>query len=164
MNFRLKLEPKLMLKNKKQAGMTMVELMMTIAITGIIVTFLGTAVYQIINVSGYGNDRLSAQHELQNAASWFNVDIQQSVAATGGNQLVLTLSDNTTVTYSLVGNVLRRTSSGPYMTLALNISSAAFSITNRLASMTLFCVPSWRDNASENGTYMAYLRPVVIVP
>jgi prepilin-type N-terminal cleavage/methylation domain-containing protein len=84
-------------KQKRQTGMTMVELVVAIAVTGIIVTFLGTAIYQIITVSGYGNDRLSAQHELQNAASWFNLDTQQSVAATGGSQLVLTLSDNTTV-------------------------------------------------------------------
>ena len=153
-----------MFNHKGQSGMTLVELIMTIAITGVIVTFLATAVYQIINVSGYGNDRLSAQHELQNAASWFNVDIQQSVAATGGTQLVLTLSDNTTVTYSLVGTVLQRSSAGPYKTLALNINSAAFSINNRLASMTLFCVPSWRDSVSENGTYMAYLRPAVVTP
>jgi len=155
---------KFKLKQTNQKGMTMVELMMTIAITGIIVTFLGTAVYQIINVSGYGNDRLSAQHELQNAASWFNADIQQSVAATGGTQLVLTLSNNTTVTYSLAGNILQRSASGASKALALNISSAAFSITNRLASMTLYCRPSWRESTSENGTYMAYLRPVEVTP
>jgi prepilin-type N-terminal cleavage/methylation domain-containing protein len=151
-------------KHKRQAGMTMVELVMTIAVTGIIVTFLGTAIYQIITVSGYGNDRLSAQHELQNAGSWFNLDVQGSVTAAAGSQLVLTLSDNTTITYSLVSNELRRSSGGPYMTLARNISSAVFSISNRLASMSLVCVPSWRDSASENGTYMAYLRPVVVIP
>jgi len=151
-------------RHKRQAGLTMVELVMTVAITGIIVTFLGTAIYQIINVSGYGNDRLSAQHELQNAASWFNVDIQQSLAATGGSQLVLTLSDNTTVTYSRVGNELQRSSGALYITLARNIGSAVFSVNDRLASMTLFCVPSWRDSASENGTYMASLRPVEITP
>jgi prepilin-type N-terminal cleavage/methylation domain-containing protein len=145
-------------RHQHQAGMTLVELMMTIAVTGIIVAFLGVAIYQIFNVSGYGNDRLAAQHELQNAASWFHVDAQQSVAATGGSQLVLTLSDNTTVTYSLVGSELRRSAGGPYMTLAQNIRSAAFSITGRLASMTLSSLPSWRDSVSENGTYMAFLR------
>ena len=170
MKFILKLVHRLILgpghkrQADRQAGMTMVELVMTVAITGIIVTFLGTAIYQIINVSGYGNDRLSAQHELQNAAAWFNVDVQQSVAATGGSQLVLTLSDNTTVTYSLVGNELRRSSGGPYMTLALNIRSAVFSINNRLASMSLVCVPTWRESTSESGTYMTSLRPAEITP
>jgi prepilin-type N-terminal cleavage/methylation domain-containing protein len=149
------------IKDKKQKGMTMVELVLTIAITGIIVTFLGTAVYQIINVSGYGNDRLTAQHELQNAAAWFNADIQQSYAATGGTQLVLTLSDNTTVTYALSGNILQRTTGGASKALALNIGSAAFTITNRLAAMTLNCLPSWRESSSENGTYYAFLRPEV---
>jgi prepilin-type N-terminal cleavage/methylation domain-containing protein len=160
----MKLKLRLMPKHKRQTGMTMVELVMTIAITSIIVTFLATAVYQIINVSGYGNDRLSAQNALQNAASWFNVDIQQSVAATGGSQLALTLSDNTTVTYSLVSNELRRSSGGLYVTLARNIATPVFTISGRLATMSLVCLPSWRESTSENGTYMAYLRPAVIIP
>jgi prepilin-type N-terminal cleavage/methylation domain-containing protein len=160
MKFKLKLMP----KHQRQTGMTMVELVMAVAITGIIVSFLGTAIYQIINVSGYGNDRLSAQSSLQNAASWFNVDIQQSVAATGGSQLVLTLSDNTTVTYSVVNNDLRRSSGGPYITLARNIAPPVFTVTGRLAAMSLVCLPSWRESSSENGTYMAYLRPAVIIP
>jgi prepilin-type N-terminal cleavage/methylation domain-containing protein len=159
MKFNLK--HKLTHKRRNQSGMTMVELVIAVAVSGIIVAFLGTAIYQIITVSGYGNDHLSAQHELQNAAAWFNLDVQGSVAAVGGSQLVLTLSDNTTVTYSLVSNQLRRYSGVPYSTVARNISSAAFSITNRLATMSLVCLPSWRESVSENGTYMAYLRPAV---
>lgn len=69
---------------KRQEGMTMVELIMAVAITGIIVAFLGTAIYQIFTVSGYGNDQLTAQHELQNAATWFNLDTQGAQTATGG--------------------------------------------------------------------------------
>ena len=63
----------------RQKGMTMVELVVAIAITGIIVAFLGTAIYQIITVTGYGNDRLTAVHELQNAAYWFNLDGQEAI-------------------------------------------------------------------------------------
>ena len=39
----------------------MVELVVTITVMGIIVSFLGTAIYQIITVSEYGNDRLTAK-------------------------------------------------------------------------------------------------------
>jgi prepilin-type N-terminal cleavage/methylation domain-containing protein len=145
---------------KRQEGMTLVELLVTVAVTGVIVTFLGTAISQILSVSGYGNDKLEARYGLQNAAAWFNLDTQGTVSATGGNQLVLTLSDNSTVTYSLVSNELRRSTGGPTVTLARNISSANFSINNHLATMSLTCLPSWRDSVSENGTYMAYLRPV----
>src|SRR4030042_6464288 len=144
---------------KRQEGMTMVELIAAVAVTGIIVAFLGTAIYQIFTVSGYGNDRVPAQHELQNAAAWFNLDAQGAITATGGSQLVLKLSDNSTVTYSLVGTELRRSSGGPQMTLARNISSVTFSVNNRLATMNLTSAPPGRDNVSENGIYMVYLSP-----
>ena len=145
---------------KRQAGMTMVELITAIAVTGIIVVFLGTAIYQILTVSGYGNDKLTALHELQNAAYWFNADGQEAKTATGGSQMVFTLTDNSTVAYSLVGTELRRTAGGPQLILARNISSASFAINSRVATMNLISAPVGTNNVSENGTYMVYLRPV----
>ncbi len=171
-----------------QKGMTMVELVVAIATTGIIVAFLGTAIYQIITVSGYGNDRLTATHELQNAAHWFNNDGQEAKAATGGTGLQLTMTDNSTIYFRLVGTELRRTRRtltieptvivpgptatitaigeesekkkiGQAMVLARNISSASFSVDNRLITMSLTATPSGRYGVSENGTYHVLLRP-----
>jgi hypothetical protein len=144
---------------KKEAGMTMVELVAAVAVTGIIVVFLGTAIYQIITISEYGNERLTAWHELQNAAYWFNFDGQRAVTASVSGGLSLTLSDNSSITYSLVGTELRRTTGGSQMTLARNIASAAFAINSRLVTMSLTSSPEGRDSVSENGTYRAYLRP-----
>ncbi len=142
-----------------QKGMTMVELVVATAVTGVIVAFLGTAIYQIITVTGYGNNRLIATHELENAAYWFNFDGQQAIAASGGSGLSLTLSDNSTVTYSLTGTELRRTSGGNNMILARNITNLIFSVSNRVITMSLTSSPEGRDNVSENGTYQVYLRP-----
>jgi type II secretory pathway pseudopilin PulG len=142
-----------------QKGMTMVELVIAIATTGIIVAFLGTAVYQIITVSGYGNDRLSATHELENAAHWFYNDGQRAKAATGGTELELTMTDNSSITFTLDGTDLKRTSGGGEMTLARNITTALFSIDNRVITMSLTATPSGRYGVSENGTYYVYLRP-----
>jgi type II secretory pathway pseudopilin PulG len=142
-----------------QKGMTMVELVIAIATTGIIVAFLGTAVYQIITVSGYGNDRLSATHELENAAHWFYNDGQRAKAATGGTELELTMTDNSSITFVLDGTDLKRTSGGGEMTLARNITTALFSIDNRVITMSLTATPSGRYGVSENGTYYVYLRP-----
>jgi hypothetical protein len=118
------------------------------------------AIYQIITVTEYGNDKLTAMHELQNAAHWFNLDGQQARTASGGNELALTLSDNSSITYSLVGTELYRTAGGSPMTLAQNIYSADFSIENRIITMNLTSSPEGRDNVSERGTYQVYLRPV----
>ncbi len=142
-----------------QKGMTMVELVVATAVTGIIVVFLGTAIYQIMTVTGYGNNRLIAAHEMENAAYWFNLDGQQAVTASGGSGLSLTLSDNSTVTFSLTGTELRRTTGGNNMILARNIASLNFSVSNRVITMSLTSSPEGRDNVSENGTYQVYLRP-----
>lgn len=144
---------------KGQKGMTMVELLVAIAVTGIIVVFLGTAIYQIITVSEYGNDRLTAMHELQNSAHWFNLDGQKAVTANVNGELLLTISETSSITYSLVGTELRRTTGSTPMTLARNISSADFSIDNRVITMSLTSSPEGRDNVSENGSYKVYLRP-----
>ena len=142
-----------------QKGMTLVELIVAVAVTGVIVTFLGTAIYQILTVTGFGNDWLTAGHELENAAYWLNRDGQQSITASGGSGLSLTLSDNSTVTYALTGTELRRTAGGNNMILARNIASLNFSVNNRIITMSLTSTPEGRDNVSENGTYQVYLRP-----
>jgi type II secretory pathway pseudopilin PulG len=142
-----------------QKGMTMVELVVAIATTGIIVAFLGTAIYQILTVSGYGNDQLTATHELQNAAHWFNIDGQGAKAATGGTGLALTMTDNSSIAFTLVGTELRRTKSGYDMVLARNITAASFSIANRVITMSLTATPPGRYGVSESGTYRVYLRP-----
>jgi len=146
---------------KGQKGFTLVELLITVAITGLIVSFLGTAIYQIITVTEYGNDRMTAMHELQNAAHWVNLDGQMARTASGGNELALTLPDDSSVTYSVVGTELRRTAGESQMTLARNISSISFSVENRIITMTITSSPEGRPNVTEQGTYKIYLRPVV---
>jgi prepilin-type N-terminal cleavage/methylation domain-containing protein len=143
----------------KQSGMTMVELIIAIAITGVIVVFLGVSIYQIITVSEYGNNRLTALHEIQNAAYWLNTDGQGAINAAGGSQLMLTLSDNSTVIYSLSGTDLIRSVDGTPLTVARNITNASFSVNDRIITISLTSSPFTRDDVSQNGTYMVYLRP-----
>ena len=144
---------------KSERGFTMIDLVMATAITGIIISFLGTSIYQMLNVTAYGNDKLIATHELQNAAYWFELDGQKAKSATGGSSLVLTLTDNSTVTYDLTDNKLGRTVSGGQMILAKNISEVTFTISGRVITMSLTSSPEGRDNISENGIYKVYLRP-----
>lgn len=47
---------------KSQEGFSLPELLVTVAITGVIVSFLGMAVYQILNVTEYGGDKMIATH------------------------------------------------------------------------------------------------------
>ncbi|MFC1908927.1 type II secretion system protein J [Chloroflexota bacterium] len=146
---------------KGQKGLSLVELLIAMAITGIITAFLGTAIYQIITVTEYGNDKLTATHELQNAAYWMNLDGQSASTASGGSELELTLPDGMSITYSLVGTELRRTVGGATITLAQNISSLIFSVEGSVLTMEITSAPQGRDQVNEQGTYKVYLRPTV---
>lgn len=143
-----------------ERGFTIVELIMAMAITGLIASFLGTSIYQMLTVTEYGNDRLTANHELQNVAHWVSFDGQRAGTATGGNELILTLTDGSTVTYTLTGTKLRRRTGGAGMLLAKNVSGINFSVDNRIITMIITVSPEGRDNVSENGTYQVYLRPM----
>ena len=144
---------------KGERGFSLVEMIVAVAITGLLVSGLGTAIYQILTVTEYGNDKLTAAHELQNAAHWFSLDGQNASTATGGSGLVLTLPDDSSVTYSVVGTELRRTAGDSVITLAQNITAAGFSVRNRVVTMTVTSSPEGRWGVSESGTYRVCLRP-----
>ena len=146
---------------KGQKGFTLPELLITVAITGLIVGVLGTAIYQIITITESGNDRMTAIHELQNAGHWVSLDGQMAKIATGGNELVLTLpdDDDSSITYEVVNRELRRTADESQMILARNIDDIFFSIENRIITMTITSSPEGRANISEQGTYKVCLRP-----
>lgn len=143
-----------------ERGFTMVDLVMTTAVAGLIISFLGTSIYQIFTVTEDGHDRLTARYELQNAAHWFRLDGQRTESATGGGELVLTLADNSTITYSLTGTELQRTTESGQRTLAKHITNADFFIGNRVLTMSLTSSPQGGDKVSENGTYKVSLRPI----
>jgi len=145
---------------RTEKGITLVELLIVIAITGVLFSVIGPVIYQLTTVSGYGNDRLTAIHELQNSAYWFNYDGQMAVTAAGGSSLVFSLPSGETITYSLNGANFLRTEEGQTMTLAQNISNVAFVVQGRLVSMNITSTLSGRMEAYEQNTYQVYLRPV----
>lgn len=160
---------------KSEKGFSLPELLITVSITGLIVSFLGTIVYQIITVTEYGNDKMIATHELQNAAHWVSHDGQMARTASGGNELVLTLPDGSQITYGVVSTELLRTAGESQMTLAQNISAVQFLVEERIEhitagsffedrgeriiTMTVTSSPEGRPNISEQRGYKICLRP-----
>ena len=144
---------------KGEQGFTLVELVIVVAITGFIFSVLGAAIHHIVTIPEEGNDRVTALHELQNAAHWVNLDGQMAQSASGGNELVLTLPDSSSISYTLVGTDLLRTTSTSNRTLAQNIASANFSVQNRIITVDLASAPDGRWGISENETYQICMRP-----
>jgi prepilin-type N-terminal cleavage/methylation domain-containing protein len=142
-----------------QQGFTLIELLIVTSITGLIVSFLGSTVYQMFTVAEYGNDKMTAIHDLQNISNWLNRDGQMASAATGGSQLVLTLPDDSTITYTLIGTELQRNDGDSQITMAWNITSAVFTVSDRMVTLNITSAPVGRQNASQQGIYQVYLRP-----
>jgi len=145
---------------KEEHGFTLIELAVVIAITGFIVGVLSVAIHQIVTIPEYGDERITAMHELQNTAHWVSIDGQMSTSASGGNQLILTLADNSTISYVVEGTELYRIAGTSNRTLATNITSANFAVENRMITMDITSAPVGRWGVSENGTYQVCLRPV----
>ena len=137
----------------------MVELLMVTAITGFIFGVMGLAIHHIVTIPEYGNDRITALHELQNAAHMLNHDGQMAQSASGGSGLALTLPDSSVINYTVVGSYLFRTTATSNRTLARNITDASFSVQDRVITMELTSAPAGRTNVSENETYQVCLRP-----
>jgi prepilin-type N-terminal cleavage/methylation domain-containing protein len=143
---------------KEEQGFTLVELLIAIAIMGSIFSVLGEAFHQAVTIPEYGNDKVTAMHELQNVAHWVNLDGQMAENATGGNGLVLTLPDDSSISYTLAGTDLVRSTGTVERTLARNITSVNFSVENRYITMDITSSPAGRWGVSENETYKIYLR------
>jgi prepilin-type N-terminal cleavage/methylation domain-containing protein len=144
---------------KGEPGFTLAELLVSIAIIGVLSVVIGTVLFQMTNVSGNGNDELTIWHELQNVNSYLETDCQSALTASGGGSLTLTYPAGETVTYSRSGTNMLRTAGTTVNTLAQDIASLNFVVTGRLVQMDITSTVSGRTVNSEQISSLVSLRP-----
>jgi prepilin-type N-terminal cleavage/methylation domain-containing protein len=69
---------RLRLINKNQLGFTLLELMLAMAISGIISGGITMSIFQVLNGSARTNNHLIAVNQVQNAGYWVSLDAQMA--------------------------------------------------------------------------------------
>jgi len=153
--------------------MTLVEILVALAITGLITGILVTAIYQIYQVTGWGSNQMRVQHDLQNAATWLNRDVvSASSAEVTGSQMILTIpyypsgtytytADIRTITYtfSTAEKTLARDSVTSTVTVARHVEDVAFSGTGTVTSVITITITSQASDVTGSATLHLDMRP-----
>lgn len=154
---------------KGEEGTSAVELLLALAITGLITGILVTAIYQIYHITGWGYAELMVQHDLQNAATWLHRDVVCARSATPngtGSQIVLTvpylITGTRTITYTYVPATkeLIRISNGSWFTVAHHIVFNPFPpTTHTITSNITITLTSWVTDVTARAVLHLDMRP-----
>jgi type II secretory pathway pseudopilin PulG len=157
---------------RDERGTTLAELLLVLAIIGMITGVLVMAMYQILNITGWGNNELAVQHDLRNAAVWLNRDVLSASKATvSGSQMVLevpylgassVVTRTITYTYDPTDRTLTRDSGDVSFTIAKHLDTEPFAsldkpiqYPNDVVTVTL---RSREGNVPGSGTFALKMR------
>jgi len=142
---------------KTRNGFTLIELLMAMAVAGLLIGGLVGVFFRISVTSGQSVDILTISREFQNIGHSINRDGQMAKSASGGSELVLTMPDNSTITYTLLGTQLLRLADGSSTPVGNHITSIMCSVNDRTINVTLNA--SVDGDAIEEVTFQVYMRP-----
>lgn len=155
----------------KQKGMTLLELIVSMAITVTILSGIVALIFQEYSGTAIAKTAVTAAHEIGTAARWISQDGMMAAStdlveeADPVDHLTLTWIERYdfvniphSSSYSLEGTQLRRDYDGIVTTVAQHISKIEFSQTGHLVTVSVSCTPQWWRASTIQKTYRIYLR------
>ena len=169
-----------------QKGFTLIEVLVAVAILGLVVSVISISIIQIITGTERNNVKIIALADIEHATAWLNQDLLmvqtilvndgqsedplvygQPADLVAGDTLILNWTDyygGEAIThqnqYYVSGTRLMRDSDGQLANIASYISAAEFSIdgSGRLITFTLTSSPESISERGETKTYRFYQR------
>ncbi|MBM4464597.1 MAG: type II secretion system protein [Chloroflexi bacterium] len=160
---------------RDERGITVIELLVVLAITGLIIGTLATVIFQIFDITGWGNAQLVVQHDLRNAATWLNRDVlTASEAKVSGSQMILTvpyfagtiLTHTITYTFSAANGTLTRDTGNSSHIVGRHIVSNPFPLTDTIEAPNVVAVTlqSKEGDVPGSGTFALKMRAGGSIP
>ncbi len=161
----------MMNKPDRQKGTTLLEMLVALAITGMIVSGIGALIFQEYRGTNIAKTSVTVAHEIRNAARWISQDgiMAESTdlveEADSVNHLTLTSIERQDFTdlphscsYYLEGTQLCRDYDGTVTTVAQDISKIEFTQTGSLLTVSICCTPQWWGAPTVQKTFRICLR------
>ena len=142
---------------KTRNGFTLIEVLASMAVAGLLIGALVSIFFHISVTSGQSADMLAISGDFQSIGHNINRDGQMAKSASGGSELVLTMPDSSTITYTLVGTQLQRLAGGSSTPVGNHITGATFSVNNRTITVTL--TASMSGGTIYEDTFQVRMRP-----
>ncbi len=156
--------------NGGESGMTLLELLIALAIGGLVVGLIGAALSQFLRTTSRGHDELAVVHDQRDALSWLSRDAQMAVSALATvepNSVTLNWSDPTTGDsyqshYQQSGSDLVRTftvnGTPSALPVARDLQPGGFSATRNGDLITVH-IASSQGQESASRSEMVLMRP-----
>lgn len=152
---------------KKEHGMTLIEILIALGITGVVVGALGAAIYTIMSVTGRGNAEISVLRDIQSASHWISSDTRMAnevmlIGGTPANEMIVDWDDSEgnqhSCNYAQTGRELIRSCDGISRIIAWNVSSVEFSLDDAVLTYTIAAETEGRWVVNREVTGQVYLR------